>query len=307
MEGASVDLILCGKLRENGQDRRKETRVGREGEQLDINRETLVDEKPTESLSNWSRTDPVALVGGALSVVALFAFLLALPKIATAGGILDSKDEAQIEPFEYIEARLLKWGEVKNKDALPDRIVPALPTAPEDVIALDRDENKPEPEVKEKKEKRQAGAVVDDKLRQVFDKARAFAEIQDDYIPEGHPDGVPDGDVTDPALASIGATYGHRIKRIFLDRWIVPTLLSEGALKKLKAKVNIKVDIDMVIVSVDFLKKSGNEMFDDSVKNAIDKVRVEVRSLPAPPEAIASNIFGGGINLTFNGSEASYE
>jgi hypothetical protein len=274
---------------------------------VDINRETLMDEKPTESLSHWSRTDPVALAAGVLSVAALCGFLLALPKIASAGGILDSKTDAKTEPFEYIEARLLKWGEIKDKDALPDRIVPALPTAPEDVIALDRNENKPTPEETEKKEKRQAGAVVDDKLRNVFDKARAFAEVQDDYIPEGHPDGVPDGDITDPALASIGATYGHRIKRIFLERWIVPTLLSEKALEKLKVKVNIRVDIDMVIVSVVFLTKSGNEIFDDSVRNAIDKVRVEVRSLPAPPEAIASNIFGGGLNLTFNGSEASYE
>ncbi|MCP4606671.1 MAG: hypothetical protein GY847_40215 [Proteobacteria bacterium] len=270
--------------------------------------ETLVDERPHEQLTFWSRTDPVALVGGALGVVAMLVFLLALPAIAKAAGrISDSGSDGDAEPFEYIEARLLKWGEIKDKEALPDRIVPALPTAPDQVLALDRNENKAEPKKKVDKPKQQAGAVTDDKLRQVFDKARAFAEIQDDYIPEGHPDGVPDGDVTDPALASIGATYGHRIKRVFLDRWIVPTLLPEATLRKLKAKVNIKVDIDMVIISVRFIKKSGNAMFDDSVQNAIDRVRSEVRTLPPPPEAIASNIFGGGINLKFNGKEASYE
>jgi hypothetical protein len=175
------------------------------------------------------------------------------------------------------------------------------------VLPLDRNENKPEPEKKEEKPKPQADAVTDDKLRQIFDKARAFAEIQDDYVPEGHPDGVPDGDVTDPALASLGATYGHRIKRIFLERWVVPTLLSEAVLKKLSAKVNIRVDINMVITSSKFLSKSGNAMFDDSVQNAIDRVQQEVRTLPPPPEAIASNIFGGGINLKFNGREAIYE
>jgi hypothetical protein len=63
----------------------------------------------------------------------------------------------------------------------------------------------------------------------------------------------------------------------------------------------------MVITSVKFLDKSGNAMFDDSVQNAIDRVRQEVRTLPPPPEAIASNIFGGGINLKFNGREATYE
>jgi len=250
--------------------------------------------------------DPVALVGGAGAVIIALVAMLLLPMISEAR---QKEDTLKVDspPFEYIEARLLKFGEVKDDTKLPDRIVPALPTAPGEVLSLDMDENKPEPKIEDDKPARQADAVTDDKLREVFDKARAFAEIQDDYIPEGHPDGVPDGDVTDPALASLGATYGHRIKRFFLDRWIVPTLLSEGELANLKVKVNIKVDIEVVIVSVTFLRKSGNRMFDDSVQNAIDRVGKEVRNLPTPPEAIAARVFGSGINLTFNGREASYE
>lgn len=250
--------------------------------------------------------DPVALAGGAGAVIIALVAILLLPMISEANSNEDaSKNESP--PFEYIEARLLKFGEEKDDTRLPDRIVPALPTAPGEVLPLDTDENKPEPKIVEEKPERQADAVTDDKLREVFDKARAFAEIQNDYVPEGHPDGVPDGDVTDPALASLGATYGHRIKRFFLDRWVVPTLLSESELKNLRVKVNIKVDIDMMIVSVTFLKKSGNRIFDDSVQNAIDRVNKEVRNLPSPPEAIAPRVFGGGINLTFNGREASYE
>ena len=250
--------------------------------------------------------DPVALAGGAGAVIIALVAMLLLPMISEAR---QKEDISKIDspPFEYIEARLLKFGEVKDDTKLPDRIVPALPTAPGEVLSLDMDENKPEPKIEEDKPERQADAVTDDKLREVFDKARAFAEIQDDYIPEGHPDGVPDGDVTDPALASLGATYGHRIKRFFLDRWIVPTLLSEGELANLKVKVNIKVDIEVMIVSVTVLKKSGNRMFDDSVQNAIDRVSKEVRNLPTPPEAIAPRVFGSGINLTFNGREASYD
>jgi outer membrane biosynthesis protein TonB len=265
-----------------------------------------LEEKPIEELSYLRKTDPVAVAGGAFGVILMAGVISALPVIAAAGGA-DEATSGDAEPFEYIEARLLKYGEEKDPEALPDRIVPAQPTAPEDVLPLDRNENKKEPEKKEEKPKPQADAVTDNKLRQVFEKARAFAEIQDDYVPEGHPDGVPEGEVTDPALASMGATYGHRIKRLFLERWVVPTLLPEAALKKLSAKVNIRVDINMVIISATFLKKSGNPMFDDSVQNAIDRVRQEVRTLPPPPEAIASNIFGGGINLKFNGREATYE
>jgi hypothetical protein len=263
--------------------------------------ELVTDEMPTRR-----RPDVVALVFGAISAAAALLGLLALPFVGRAEAS-PRTSPYDGEPFEYVEARLLKWGEVKDDTKLPDRIVPALPTAPEEVLPLDTNENKPEPEIKEEERDRQRDAVSDDKLREVFDKARAFAEIQDDYVPEGHPDGVPDGDVTDPALASLGATYGHRIKRIFLERWIVPTLLGEEQLKKLKVKVNITVGADMTIADIEFLRRSGNAMFDDSVQNAIDKVIKEERTLPPPPEAIAPRIFGGGINLTFHGKEASYE
>jgi hypothetical protein len=242
-----------------------------------------LDEKPERRGS-----DPVAMVIGAAGVIAFVVGILLLP-------------------LEYIEARLLKFGEVKDDTKLPDRIVPPLPTAPDEVLPLDTNEDKAAPEEEDDKPLKQADAVSDDRLREVFDKARAFAEIQDDYVPEGHPDGVPDGDVTDPALASIGATYSHRLMRLFLDRFVVPTLLSEAELAKLDATVLIKVDIEMVIVSVRFVDESGNAMFDDSVRNAIDRVRVEVRNLPAPPEVIAPKVFGAGIRLKFNGREATYE
>jgi TonB C terminal len=262
------------------------------------------DEKPVEDYVQEHKTDPLAIVGGMATVFAVAGVLFALPMIASAGGQPSSSVQTNVEPFEYIEARLLKFGKIKDENAMPDRIVPALPTAPENIIALDRNENKPAPEETKPKERRQADAVTDDKLRQVFDKARAFAEVQDDFIPEGHPDGVPDGDVTDPALASLGATYGRRITGLFTERWVVPTLLGDAQLDKLKAKVHIRVDIDMMIIEVKMLKRSGNAMFDDSVQNAIDRVRLEVRTLPSPPEAIASNVFGGGIVIKFNGSDA---
>jgi hypothetical protein len=258
--------------------------------------EKEVDEKPLKRYS-----DPVALAVGASGVIAVVVGALLLPVIAAA--VEEPAIKSAVQPFEYIEARLLKQGEIKDDTKLPDRIVPALPTAPDEILPLDMDENKEAVDDPDKAEK-QPDAVSDDKLREVFDKARAFAEIQDDYVPEGAPDGVPDGDVTDPALASIGNTYAHKLMRVFADRLVYPTLLSDDELKRLKAKVHFRVDVDMVITDVEFVDKSGNAMFDDAVQNAIDKVRAEVRNLPPPPEAIAPVVFGGGVNLTFNGADA---
>ncbi len=253
--------------------------------------------------------DPVAFIGGIIGVAVLFVGVLILPGWARAAGdFWEETGTPKQEPFEYVEARLLKWGEVKDKEALPDRIVPALPTAPEEVIPLDTNENKPESaKPVEKKPPRQADATADDKLREVFERARAFAEVQDDYIPEGHPDGVPDGDVTDPALASMGATYGRRITRLIQERLVVPTLLSESQKDKLSAKILLKFDIDMSIVEFEFIKKSGNRIFDDAIQNAIDRVRAEVRTLPAPPEVIAPTVFGGGIAIKIHGKDSQYE
>ncbi len=247
---------------------------------------------------NWGR---IAAAVGASGVISVVVGVLLLPVIAAA--VEEAPSKRAVQPFEYIEARLLKQGEVKDDKDLPDRIVPALPTAPEEILPLDADEDKAEIDDPDEKE-RQPDAVSDDKLREVFDKARAFAEIQDDYVPEGAPDGVPDGDVTDPALASIGNTYAHKLMRVFADRLVYPTLLSATELRRHKAKVHFRVDVDMVITEVEFVSKSGNAMFDDAVQNAIDKVRAEVRSLPPPPEAIAPVVFGGGVNLTFNGADA---
>jgi outer membrane biosynthesis protein TonB len=272
------------------EDRMRESRE----ELLPLEKE--VDEKPLERYA-----DPVALAVAASGAIAAVVGALLLPVMATAFGEPARKPASP--PFEYIEARLLKQGEVKDPTRLPDRIVPALPTAPDEILPLDVDEDKAADTDPDKKEK-QPDAVTDEKLREVFDKARAFAEIQDDYVPEGDPGGVPDGDVTDPALASIGNTYAHKLMRIFADRLVYPTLLSDAELKRLRAKVHFRVDVDMVIIEVEFLQKSGNAMFDDAVQSAIDKVRAEVRELPQPPEAIAPTIFGGGINLTFNGADS---
>lgn len=249
-------------------------------------------------------TDPVALAGGTGGVIIALTGLLLLPGFSKMQPDAPISDNGNA-PFKYVEARLLKQGEIKDEEALPDRIVPALPTAPEEVLPLDTKEQKPEPVKKQPKESEpQADAVTDEKLRQVFDNARAFAEIQDDYVPEGHPDGVPDGDVTDPALASLGDTYGRRITRYIQERLVYPTIIPDEVLKKLSVKIIIKFNVDMRIISYEVKKKSGNALFDDAVTNAIERTQKEAKDLPPPPEAIAPRIYGGGLMTTLHGADA---
>ena len=266
---------------------------------------STIDIVPFESIRpSETGTDPVAAAGGTAGVIVFVVIILLLPLLEKAGVGSEADGGSEEAPFEYVEARLLKLGEIKDDTELPDRIVPAMPTAPKEVLALDRNEKKEESPKKEKEPVRQADAVDDDKLREVFDKARAFAEIQDDYIPEGHPDGVPDGDVTDPALASMGATYGRRVTRFIRERWVVPTLISESELSALKVKISLKFNAEMTIIEYRILQSSGNRMFDDSVINAVERTQKEVRHLPEPPEVIASRIYGAGMVVKLNGRDA---
>ncbi|MCU0663463.1 MAG: TonB C-terminal domain-containing protein, partial [Myxococcota bacterium] len=241
---------------------------------------------------------PLALLAGATSTMIMAALMIALPTISAAA----AKPNPKHKPFEFIEARLLKAGEIKDPDKMPDRIAPVQATAPEEVLPLDSNAQKQERDT-EKKTERQREAVDDNKLRQVYDKARAFAEIQD-VVPEGHPDGVPDGDVTDPRLASLGDMYGRKIMKLIQERWLVATIFSNEELKRLHAKLVLRFDVDMSISSYEISKSSGNRRFDDSILAAVETVKVEVKTLPSPPEAIAAQIFGGGIEIKMNGASA---
>ena len=247
--------------------------------------------------------DPVALVGGFTGLFATLVGMLLLPSVLGAVTVATHPQAPAQDPFSYVEARLLRKGEIKEPDRLPDRIVPQLPTAPEEVLPLDRQERKPQVEAKPV-EKKQRDAGDDDKRRQVFDRARAFDEIQDDYVPVGHPDGVPDGDVSDPALASAGDMYAREISQLISERWVISTLISDAERKKLRVTVLLRFNASMGISAFQITHKSGNALFDDSVLHAIERLQTEVRRLPDPPEAVAPRVFGGGLSIRLHGVDA---
>ena len=69
--------------------------------EIELPRETRAYARP--------RIDGIALAGGSFSVLVLLGLLLALPAMASASNLFSGdQDDA---PFEYIEARLLKFGE----------------------------------------------------------------------------------------------------------------------------------------------------------------------------------------------------
>ena len=99
---------------------------------------------------------------------------------------------------------------------------------------------------------------------------------------------------------NFAANPDNKVKTQRYSDWI-KEVVKEGPYK---VKILLKFDIDMTIVQFKILKRSGNRLFDDSIQNAIDRVRAEVKRLPTPPEAIAGVVFGRGIAITLHGADA---
>jgi hypothetical protein len=245
----------------------------------------------------------VASIAGTFLFDLLFVGIIML--FIHGGGILGIMSEEEEEETEvsFIVARLVKLGTPpEDTKSLPHRKVPALATGPRDNVPVSTELNPPENEPPSD-EKALPFAVDDPKLREIFDTARAFAEVQDNPMVEGHPDGVPEGEVTDPALAKAGDLYATKLYKLFKGMWVVPSLITDKERQGLVVKVKLNIGFDLKITSFKLVKKSGNGQFDASVVEIFKKFEAEGTRLPEPPEEIAEKLFEGGLVIRFHGKD----
>jgi hypothetical protein len=205
-------------------------------------------------------------------------------------------------PVGIVPARLVKLGEQPDPNQLPDRVVPALPTAPDDGIPVAKNIDPPPPK-KQRRRQRPLNPVEDDKLRDIFSRIRAFGERTDNYSKAGHPSGVPGGDVSDPALARAGSLWGRKIEKLVNAYVTFPTIIPSDELRRLKCKVEIKVGRDLVPREAKIAKRgtSRNRFFDQAVLDSFEQMRIKRVKLPRPPQVLESALFGPGLVLTIHG------
>lgn len=239
-----------------------------------------------------------------LAIIVTFVILERVKFFENRGILQEEKKLGK--PIEFIPARLLKLGRTPEKtNRFPQRIVPALATAPPEGIPVSK---QPTPPKKiESKEERVSYAVEDEKFRRALARAKAYAEIQEKPPEEGDPSGVEWGTLTDPAKVSAGNFYATYLYRIFKERWIIPVLIDENTQRKLKCQAFIKINRELRIEDYKIVRSSGNLLFDNSVIDAIKRVDAEIKHLSPPPQIIADYIFNYGIIIDFYGSDATRE
>ena len=246
----------------------------------------------------------IAIVGSFLVHGLLVLTLLAARLLGLTPAPPDLTSSAGPPPVGIIPARLVRLGEQPEKGKLPDRIVPALPTAPNDGVPVSKT-LEPPPVKEQTKAHRPLRPVEDEKVRDVLSRIRAFGEITDHATTTGDPSGVLGGDVSDPALAQAGSLWARQLSQVIKAYITYPTIIPQEELRRLHCKVELKVGRDRIPTEAKLAEKgtSHNRFFDQAVLDSFEEMRLKLVKLPPPPQELEENLYGPGLILNIYGRD----
>jgi hypothetical protein len=241
--------------------------------------------------------DEIAL--GFATAIALHAIPLMLIFLKVVHPLSSGVDETNVVAKPVIAANVLKLGHPPDPKTLPDRFVPKQNRAPKnDILAAkddplhQKDAGPPPP-----------NATESDQTQKV-DRNEAFAEDAGRTRPEeGSDAGVEGGVETDPNKVHAGDMYSVKLSSFFHDRWSIPTVISNADASKLCVVFRINITPRMVVwhLQIEPIKKSGNDLFDDSARTMLQKLLDDRTVLPDPPTEVAPNFKGRTVDLTLTG------
>jgi len=249
---------------------------------------------------NWKTGyEPDEYAMGVGLAVALHAIPIALIFIKAAYPHALDSTEPVSKPV--IAATLLKLGTPIDPKKLPDRLVPRARTAPShETVASREDPKKHDPD---------AGAppppnTQPSDIARLIAKSDPFAEDGGKSRPEeGHAEGVEGGTETDPNKVHAGDMYAAKLGQFFHDRWVVPSVISQGEANRLCVSYQINVSPRMVVWHLREapVRKSGNDLFDDSAREMLQKLLDDRTALPEPPPEVADAYRGRTVAITLAG------
>jgi hypothetical protein len=237
--------------------------------------------------------------------VALTIALHALPAAALVLSVVlpraPQEEEKPLVAKPVIAAALLKLGKPPDPTKLPDRLVPQQRTAPKkELVASREDPTKHKPD---------AGPppplAQDSDLTNLINKSDPFAEDAGKRRPEeGSPEGSDAGLVSSNARP--GDEYAAKLAKWFHDRWTFPTFISQGEANRLCVVYRMQINRDMSLfyVGTKPVKSSGNEHFDESAHEMLQKILDNHEKLPAPPPDLDGTFRGKSVEIALSGSSS---
>ena len=240
--------------------------------------------------------DEVAL--GIALAIALHALPIAAIFVKAAYPSNDAPEEALVAK-PVIAASLLKLGKPLDPKKLPDRMIPKQSTTNrKDAVASQNDPahttdaGAPPPDAKQTD------------LERLMAHNDAFAEDAGKARPEeGFANGSDAGLETDPNKAHAGDAYAGLLSKFLHDRWSYPTVISQGEANRLCVTLQFNLSPRMVLWHLQEapVRKSGNDLFDDSAKELMQKLLDDKTPLPDPPQEVADQYRGRTVQMTLTG------
>jgi hypothetical protein len=241
--------------------------------------------------------DELAL--GFAVAVALHAIPLLLIFLKVVHPLSSGVDETNVVARPVIAANLLKLGHPIDPSKLPDRFVPKQNKAPKNQVNVS-----PEDPLHQKDAGPPPPNAIDSPETQKVDKNEPFPEDAGRVRPEeGSDGGVEGGQETDPNKVRAGDMYASKLSTFFHDRWSIPTVISNAEAGKLCVVFRINIAPRMFIWHLQEIpvKKSGNDLFDDSARTMLQKLLDDKTGLPDPPTEVADSFKGRTVDITLTG------
>ncbi|MBK6696216.1 MAG: hypothetical protein IPG50_29075 [Myxococcales bacterium] len=245
-----------------------------------------------------TRYEPDELALGACLAIALHALPVALLAFGVAFPTGDEPVREQPKPV--IAAALLKLGKPIDPKRLPDRVVPRAATAPRKEAVASREE----PDKRAPDAGPPPPLAKESDLANLIKKTDPFAEDAGvARAEEGRAEGVAEGTTSDPNKVRAGDMYAAQLAKFFRDRWQIPTVISQGEASRLCVTFQISIGPRMALwrVKPEPVRKSGNDLFDDSARTMLDKLLDDRTGLPDPPAEVADSFRGRTVNLLLTG------
>ena len=224
------------------------------------------------------------LVIGSVSV-----HLVALITALVAGRI--SVQAKPVPPHTFIPTKLVRLGKKRPKNLLPRLNRPPPPAAKPDVSL------KPaKPDAPTTTETPQKALSALDRAKELSRTSRALDRLKKTNAvePDGDPDGVEEGEVSDAQAAIIGNKYATEIYRCMKKNYAIEGV-SRSRVANRQASILVRVQSDGKLFGIKLLKKSGLAAFDRAVERAVARCG----KVSKPPELLRDQVKSDGIEIHF--------
>jgi TonB family protein len=202
------------------------------------------------------------------------------------------KRELPTQTVDVVAAEFVKLGKPFDPRKLPQRKVPPMAKRKSEGIAYTADAK----EQPKKEEKEKPRDYKESALDNLIDRTKEFAEDVPEREEEGDPNGIKEGTATE---AKAGDLYAGQLRIFFQRNWSVPNNVQNP--EKLMAEVTVEVAEDGRLESVTLATSSGDDYFDNSTVEAVQKLIEANAVLPEGPPEVTARYFGKRFKVKYRG------